>query len=175
LARNDRRVRAALESAAEALEFAAGQCEAQAWRWVAIGGCIALQGALVAALSGYDTADPTAVEHPEAGSTGPRVAPIQTLLRRATSPGVLADPERLGGLTGARRQALALVELRNRAVHVDLSDHPVDLSPVPVLMGGVIRLVRHLVIEHPAFSEAAGGTLPRRIERALDRLEAETC
>lgn len=175
LARNSRRVRAALESAADALEFAATQAEAGAWRWVAIAACMALQGALVAALSGYDTADPQAVHHPDNGEGGPRVAALQTLLRRAASPDHLHDPERLGGLTGAKRQALELVELRNRAVHVDLGDSPLDLSRVPALLVGVSRLVRHLVLDHPAFPPEAAGGFPQRIDRALARLDATLC
>lgn len=175
LARNSRRVRAALESAADALEFAATQAEAGAWRWVAIAACMALQGALVAALSGYDTADPGAVHHPDSGEGTPRVATLQTLLRRAASPDHLHDPERLGGLAGAKRQALELVELRNRAVHVDLSDSPLDLSRIPALMEGSTRLIRHLVLEHPAFPEEAAGGVPLRIERALARLDATIC
>jgi len=175
LARNNRRVRAALESAAEALEFTARQAEAGAWRWCAIGCCIALQGALVAALSGYETADAAAVEHPDSSAGAPRVATIQTLLRRAASPDHLADPERLGGLTGAKRKALALVELRNRAVHVDLSDSPLDLSEVPALIAGPLALIHHLVVAHPAFPAEANHKNVTRIAEALASLEARIC
>ncbi|MEO0818516.1 MAG: hypothetical protein AAFX86_14585 [Pseudomonadota bacterium] len=175
MARNSRRVRAALERCADALDFAAGQAEAGAWRWVAIAACIGLQGALVAALSGYDTAQPDAVRHPDSGDGPARVATLQTLLRRAASPDHLGDPERLGGLTGPKRQALELVELRNQAVHVDLGDNPLDLSRVPALLEGVARLVRHLVLDHPAFAAEADGGFPQRIDRALARLSATIC
>ncbi|MEM1106900.1 MAG: hypothetical protein AAGH87_10975 [Pseudomonadota bacterium] len=180
MARNDRRVRAALIRTAEALEFAELQAAAAAeapgaWRWCAIASCMALQGALVAALSGYDTADPGDVLHPEAGPDLAKVAPIATLLRRASSGQVLNDPERLGAMSGAKRQALALVELRNRAVHVDLSDAGLDLSDVPRLLPGPVRLMTHLVCLHPAFPAASFQPWQGQIARHLTALRDRVC
>ncbi|MEM9740459.1 MAG: hypothetical protein AAF829_11375 [Pseudomonadota bacterium] len=175
MARNSRRVRAALESTADALEFAAVQAEVGAWRWVAIAASIGLQGALVAALSGYDTAQPDAVRHPDPGEDAARVATVQTLLRRAGSRDYLDDPERLAGLTQAKRQALDLIALRNRAVHVDLTDSPLDLAQVPSRLVGVSRLLRHLILDHPAFPAEAADRCPQRIDRALTRLNATIC
>ena len=160
-------VRRALESVAEGLEFAAAQAGEGAWRWVAISTCMALQGALVAALSGYETADPAAVAHPDDPA---RVASISTLLRRAASTDYLADPERLSGLTGARRQALALAELRNRAVHMALDGQPAPMEDVVKSLPGTLDLIRYLVLDHPAFEPEDGAPYTSRIIAALARL-----
>lgn len=167
-----RRVRAGLEAVCEGLEEAARQGEVSGWRWCAIALTMALQGALVAALSGYETAGLEDVAHP---SEEGRVAPLQTLLRRAASPDYLADPERLSGRAGQVRAALALRELRNRAMHVPLAGAPVDFSEVRMLAPEVLALISHLVTGAPAFDEAANHVLVRRAEAALARLETAMC
>lgn len=166
LDQNRRRVRRALETTADALEFAAGQAEAGAWRWAAVATCMALQGALVAALSGYETALPAHVAHPdEAG----KVASISTLMRRAASPDFLADPERLSGHTGAKRQALELVELRNQIVHMPLDGRTVSEDAIAAALPGALALTRHLAVDHPAFLDSDGAPYSSRIRAALAR------
>lgn len=171
---NRRRVRRSLDAVADALDFAASQAENQGWRWVAISVCIALQGALVAALSSYDSAAPEDVTAPDAGSE-PRIAAVPTLLRRAASPDYLEAPERLSGLTGAKRQALALVELRNRAVHLALDGAPVPVEDVARHLPGALAIIRHLVLDHPAFAAEDGAATRARLTAALARLSRIMC
>lgn len=168
----ERRVRAGLEAACEGLEEAGRQAEAGGWRWCAIALTMALQGALVAALSGYETAVPEDVAHP---SEEGRVAPLQTLLRRAASPDYLADPERLSGRNSEVRSAMALRELRNRAMHVALSGSPNDFADVADLAPGPLALIRHLVLDAPAFDAASNHMLVNRARAGLQRLETAIC
>lgn len=169
---NRRRVRRALETTAETLNFAAAQAEAGAWRWAAISTCMALQGALVAALSGYETAQLAHVAHPDEAD---KVASISTLLRRAASPDYLADPERLSGQNGAKRQALELVELRNQVVHMPLDGRAVDSEAITSALPGTLALMQHLLIDHPAFQASDGEPHTSRIRAALALLSLSLC
>lgn len=183
MAQNSRRVSAALANSAEALAFAGEQAEAGQWRWVAIASCIALQGALVAALSGYETAQAVDVLHPEEAGQGggsapgqaPKIATIQTLLRRVGSADYLTDPERLSGHRAAVRAALDLVALRNRAVHVSPDGERADFAAARAGVAGACEIIHHLVIAHPAFDPAANGAVRSEIDRALKRLSAAIC
>lgn len=175
LAQNNRRANAALANAAEALGFAAEQAEAERWRWVAIACCVGLQGALVAALSGYETASEADVLHPAGPGEAPKIAAIATLLRRAASADYLQAPERITGQGEARRAALDLVELRNRAVHVSPVGERMDFEGARAGARGVCALVRYLVVAHPAFDATANRQVCGDIDRALKRLSAAIC
>jgi len=142
---------------------------------VAISGCIALQGALVAALSGYETAEEAHVLAPGSPGDAPRIAAIPLLLRNCASPACLQAPERLSGFTAARRHALALVEVRNRAVHLSVDGAPLGLEDVPAHMAAIDPIIRHLTLVHPSFPAGAAGRSPQAIERALVRLAVILC
>ena len=155
------RVEAALLAALEALGLARREAAAGQWRWVALGLVSALQGALVAALSGYETAEVEAVLNP---SQADRIAPVALLLRRARSQDYLNPPEQVE-LSGSRQRALERVlTIRNSAVHA-LSVELHDTFGRDAL--AVLDLIRHLVVDAPAF-------LPRqhRVVAALIRDEA---
>lgn len=148
------RITEALTAALEALKLARREAEGGASdparrRWTALGLVSALQAALVAALSGYDTAREEAVRdlsHPD------RIAPVAMLLRRARSAEYLNQPERLE-LTGSRQRALErLMAVRNAAVHALRVETPETFADDAL---AAVDLIAHLVLEAPAFDPAA--------------------
>lgn len=148
-----RRVSAALEAAHAALGLARREAEGAALdagrlRWTALGLVSALQGALVAALSGYETAELEAVldpSHPE------RIAPVAMLLRRAQSDAFLNPPER-PEIRGSDQRAIARVmAVRNAAVHALPASVPDSLAEDA---RRVTALIDHLVLQAPAFDPA---------------------
>lgn len=113
------RVRTALAAAVEALRLARREAEGGATdrarlAWVALGMISALKGALVAALSSYDTAEVAAVMDPSDAS---RLAPVTLLLRRARSADYLNLPERLSLSAGQMKAVERVISVRNAAVH----------------------------------------------------------
>ncbi len=156
-----RRVAAALEAAHAALGLARREAEGAVGdtgrlRWTALGLVSALQGALVAALSGYETAELDAVldpSHPE------RIAPVALLLRRARAEDFLNPPER-PEITGSDLRAIERVmAVRNAAVHALPAGVPETFASDA---GRVAALIGHLVISAPAFDPA-----PLRVMTAL--------
>lgn len=155
------RVRMALEAAHEALGLArreaAGALQDTArLRWVALGIVSTLQGVLVAALSGYETAELEAVLNP---SQPERIAPVAFLLRRARSGEYLNSPERVE-LSGSRQRALErVIDVRNAAVHALSVEIPETFAAD---VRTALHLIEHLVIDAPAFDPA-----PVRVITAL--------
>jgi len=147
------RVRMALEAAHEALGLARREADgargdAARWRWVALGIVSTLQGALVAALSGYETAELEAVLNP---SQPERIAPVAFLLRRARSGDYLNPPERVE-LSGSRQRALErVIDVRNAAVHALSVEIPESFAAD---VRTALHVIEHLVIEAPAFDPA---------------------
>ena len=119
--------------------------DAARWRWVSVGMVIALQGALVAALSGYETAADDDVVDP---SSPERYAPVTLLLRRARSEEFLNTPERVEMTGSVLRQIERLVTFRNGVVHGLGADDDEGLAKG---CRKVLGVVRHLVLSHPAF------------------------
>jgi hypothetical protein len=170
------RVRQALQAAIEALKLARREAEGAQddparRRWLALGIVSALQGVMVAALSGYDTASIDAVLNP---SQPDRIAPVGLLLRRARSAEYLVAPEQVE-LTGSGERALErLIAVRNAAVHALRSEVP-DSFAADCLVAA--QLIRHLASGAPAFDAAVAGVLTpllndelRGLERALRAL-----
>jgi hypothetical protein len=166
------RIGDALEAALEALRLArrelAGTAEEPGrWRWVALGLVSALQASLVAALSGYASASIEDVANP---SQSDRVAPVSLLLRRARSSEYLNPPERLD-LTGSQLRRLEdLVAMRNAAVHGLGFQLPANPRHVAKVAAGVIK---HLMLDHPAFEVAGFVLFLSLIGRELTLLGAE--
>lgn len=163
----NRRVRLALGAVLEALKLvrreAAGATEPARLGWAALGMVSALQGALVAALSGYETAAIDAVLNP---SQPERIAPVAFLLRRARSGAYLNAPERVE-LSGSRQRALGrVIDVRNAAVHALSVELPETFLQD---MQAAAQLIEHLVLQAPAFDPA-----PVRVMLALiaDELQA---
>jgi hypothetical protein len=156
-----RRVSAALEAVHAALGLAQREAEGAAvdagrLRWAALGLVSALQGALVAALSGYETAEVDAVldpSHPE------RIAPVALLLRRARSEEFLNPPERPETSGSDQRAIERVMAVRNAAVHALPAGVPESFASDAARLAA---LIRHLVIEAPAFDPA-----PLRVVTAL--------
>lgn len=121
----------------------------QRWRWVSVGLVIGLQGALVAALSGYETAADADVVDP---SSPERYAPVTLLLRRARSTDYLNAPERLEMTGSTLHQIERLIAYRNAVVH-GLSVG--DAEGVAKGCRKVLGVVRHLVLSHSAFDASA--------------------
>lgn len=149
----------ALIATAEAVAFARGQASdlpdrPEAWRWVSIALTMALQGACIAALLAYDTADPADILAPEdraSGATPPKLAPVALLLRRVTSSTHLADPDRLPFTASRKQSVLDFVAYRNAAAHIlPLSTVP-GPEELPRLAEAVIDALTHLCVTHPAF------------------------
>jgi hypothetical protein len=138
------RIAAGLCACADGLALAARESLLPHQAFVSTGLVLALQGALVAALSGYATAEWAHVRDP---SDAARTAPIALLLRRAQSGEYLNSPERLH-LSRARSLAVArLVAHRNARLHAE--------NGVPVIDAGdaahALAIVSHLVVTAPAF------------------------
>jgi hypothetical protein len=175
----DRRIARLLDTAGEALALAAREIQeaerfAARWRWVAVGLVAALQAALAAALSGYATARPQDIADPAAPQ---QLAPLGLLLRRARSRQYLNPPERLILPLAEEAAIQRLISLRNAAVHA--ATMAPSASPA-VDAAAALRLIRHLVLTHPAFDPAphtavlvmAGEALVR-LEQICTRLTAE--
>lgn len=126
------------------------------WRWVSVGLVIALQGALVAALSGYETAADEDVVDP---SSPDRYAPVTLLLRRARSMDYLNAPERVEMTGSTLQQIERLVTYRNAVVH-GLGTG--DAEGVAKGCRKGLGIVRHLVLSHPAFDAS-----PHHLVRTL--------
>ncbi len=165
------RVRLALVTALEALKLARREAEGAAGdssrlRWAALGIVSTLQGALVAALSGYETATLDAVQNP---SQPERIAPVAFLLRRARSGEYLNAPERVE-LSGSRQRALErVIDVRNAAVHALSVEVPETFVQDMRVAAG---LIRHLVLEAPAFDPAPVRVVSALIADELTALEA---
>lgn len=144
------RIRLALDGAIEALKLARREAEGaredrQRLRWVAVGMVSALQCALVAALSGYDTATLEAVLDPPQDD---RVAPVSLLLRRARSQEYLSPPEKLELTTGRLHAIERVVSLRNAGVH------GLDAEPPESFFRDaetLLDVISHLAVHAPAF------------------------
>ncbi len=155
------RVRLALEAAHEALRLARREAEGGVsdrarLRWVALGIVSTLQGTLVAALSGYETAAVEAVLNP---SQPDRIAPVALLLRRARASEYLNPPERVE-ISGSRQRALErVIDVRNAAVHALAAELPQTFSAD---VRTALHLIEHLVFDAPAFDPA-----PVRVVSAL--------
>lgn len=167
------RIRDALDAVLEALrlarrELAGVRDEPERWRWVSLGLVSALQASLIAALSGYATAQPEHVANP---SQPGRAAPVALLLRRAKSAEYLSPPERLQ-LTGAQARDLeALIVMRNAAVHglgFRVAGHPVHLVHVAA------EVIRWLLKTHPAFDVSRFVLILTLIDLELAAIVPET-
>jgi hypothetical protein len=170
------RVRLALDVTLESLKLARREAEGAAHdparlRWAALGMVSTLQGALVAALSGYETATVDAVLNP---SQSERIAPVAFLLRRARSSEYLNVPERVE-LSGSRQRALErMIDVRNAAVHALSVEIPATFARDMRVAAG---LVGHLVLEAPAFDPEPVRVVSALIAdelRALDAALQET-
>lgn len=165
------RIAYALDGALEAMRLARRELEHVAeqperWRWVALGLVSALQASLIAALSGYETAQVEDVANP---SDPHRIAPVAVLLRRAASGEYLNRPERLE-LPGAEmRRIERLILLRNAAVHGLGFRPPQDGKDLVAAGEGVIR---HLLIAAPAFLREDFAVFLALVEDELSALEA---
>ncbi len=163
------RVQRALSASLEALKLARREAEAAAadparQRWAALGLVSALQGALVAALSGYESADLDAVLNP---SQRERIAPVALLLRRARSGDYLNAPERVD-LPGSRQRALdRVISVRNAAVHALSVAVPATFAEDARV---ATELIAHLVLEAPAFDPARVGIVSALIADELKAL-----
>ncbi|MEQ9504791.1 MAG: hypothetical protein RLO80_00870 [Hyphomonas sp.] len=144
------RTRLALGTALEALKLAQREAVGAAqdkahWGWVALGLVTALQAALVAGLSGYETAAVEAVQNP---SQPERIASGSLLMRRASSAAFLNLPERVD-LSGSQLRAVQrVVAVRNAAVHSLGLVLPRTFAADAL---EVVRLLQHLVLDAPAF------------------------
>lgn len=165
------RIADALEAAHEALklaerELAASAAEPARWRWVALGLVSALQASLIAALSGYETAEDDAITVP---GQPDRIAPVALLLRRARADAYLQPPERPDLTAGAIARLEALTMLRNAAVHGLAFRVPADSAR---LADTSVQLMQHLLVRRPAFAAASHGVVLALIADVLARLEA---
>lgn len=167
----DERVRQALDAAAQALGLAARELEgAQGdpgrWRWVALGLVSALGAGLIAALSGYDTAQLADVTDP---ADPARAAPLALLIRRARSASWLNDPERLRLSRTRLRQINRLLGLRNAAVHAMAFTPPADAA---ALIDAVLPVLRQLLLDAPSFNPERFAPQFEKVVSSLRAVEA---
>lgn len=164
------RLEEALDGVVSALGLAVREAEGALgdpgrWRWVALGLVSALGAALVAALSGYDTASPEDVSDPAEPA---RIAPIALLLRRVRSGDYLNTPERLRMSRAGLRQLSRLLAVRNAGVHGMSFSAPDDSHELVAVARAVLR---HLLIDHPAFDPARFPGKTAGIEELIRALE----
>ena len=153
-------------------EVAGVDADAARWRWVSVGMVIALQGALVAALSGYETAEHADVVDP---SSPERYAPVALLLRRARSMDYLNAPERVEMTGSALHQIERLIAYRNAVVHGLGAG---DAEGVAKGCRKALGIVRHLVLSHPAFDASPHHLVCTLISdeiSGIERLLADRC
>jgi hypothetical protein len=146
--------------------------DAARWRWVSVGFVIGLQGALVAALSGYETAADADVVDP---SSPDRYAPVTLLLRRARSTDYLNGPERVEISGSTVNQIERLLTYRNAVVHGLGAG---DAEGVAKGCRKVLGVVRHLVLSHPAFDASPHHLVCTLISdevSGIERLLADRC
>jgi hypothetical protein len=156
---------------------------------VSVGLVIALQGACVSALTGYETAEPGDVLDPasakklaqwEARETGlargprpaGRLAAVETLLRRVSSPEYLVDPERLDITRRRLDDALKLVEMRNAVVHFTGRGDIAESGEMRAPVTAACDIIGHLVHDRPAFDPAPHGRDLARISRDVEAIRA---
>lgn len=167
-----KQVEPALLGALEGLKLAnrelpwAGE-DPERWRWVAVGLVTALKCALIAALSGYETASPGDTADLKDAT---RVAPLALLLRRARSERYLVAPERLQATAAEVEACLRLAAYRNQVVHGVAAERPDRI-------GGDCRralgLVRHLLVAAPAFDPARHAVTAALISDEISRLQRQ--
>lgn len=167
------RITASLDAVHEALRMArreaAGiEADPQRLRWTAVGMIIALQGALVAALSGYESADAADVIDP---STPECFAPVALLLRRARSLDYLNPPERLELTASQVRQIEHVVTYRNGVVHGSSGGGQADNESVMRGCRRIVQVVGHAVLAHPSFEAARHGIICALIADEVSGLE----
>ncbi|MFT5774901.1 hypothetical protein [Hyphomonas sp.] len=171
------RIAASLDSVHEAVrmarrELSGGDEDTARWRWVSVVLVIALQGALVAALSGYETAADADVVDP---SNTERYAPVTLLLRRARSTDYLNTPERVEMTGSTLNQIERLIAYRNAVVHgLGAGDAEGVAKGCRKLLG----VVRHLVLLHPAFDASPHHLVCTLISdevSGIERLLADRC
>lgn len=141
--------------------------------WRAVGLVAALQSALACALSAYDTADPQDILDPAVrDDRAARLAPVSLLLRRACSQDYLSDPERLSLSRPGRRCLDALIARRNRQLHPVASNGSQfnDTSP-EAERAAAWQVLRHLIVEHPAFDTGLFPALYSDLSTQLRRLD----
>jgi hypothetical protein len=146
--------------------------DAARWRWVSVGLVIGLQGALVAALSGYETAADADVVDP---SSPDRYAPVTLLLRRARSTDYLNGPERVEISGSTVNQIERLLTYRNAVVHGLGAG---DAEGVAKGCRKVLGVLRHLVLSHPAFDASPHHLVCTLISdevSGIERLLADRC
>jgi hypothetical protein len=171
------RIAASLDSVHEAVrmarrELSGGDEDTARWRWVSVVLVIALQGALVAALSGYETAADADVVDP---SNTERYAPVTLLLRRARSTDYLNTPERVEMTGSTLNQIERLIAYRNAVVHGLGAG---DAEGVAKGCRKVLGVVRHLVLLHPAFDASPHHLVCTLISdevSGIERLLADRC
>lgn len=147
-------LRAALEGLKLARrELAGTDADPERWRWVATGLVSALKAAMIAALSGYETASPEDAEDP---LNPGKMAPLGLLLRRVRSARYLVAPERLDAGRGNVDAALRLQAYRNEAVHGLGGKRP---DTIRADAGRVVAMVRHFLADAPAFDPARHAVL----------------
>ena len=170
---HEARIRAGLEAVTDALALMEREIAAAGWRGVAIAAGLALEGACVAALSAYDTAELDAILHPDQKAGGSdRLAPPQTLLRRVASPTYLDTPDRLALSRAEDRDLAALIVLRNRAAHVGIEPGPTDFGAVLEVLPTLLTALSHLCVDHPAFPGPRWQADRDRIAEALARIKS---
>lgn len=165
------RLRLAMDAALDALGLAVRESKISldqpaSRRWVALGLTSALQGALVAALSRYETAELDAVLDP---SHPDRIAPVALLLRRARSAEYLDLPDRVELSASAMLAIERVIAVRNAAVHAIRSE-------VPASFAADVRVVTHLLrhlLTAPTPAHQGGTPLQSALAQAnLDWIEA---
>ncbi|MCA8902740.1 MAG: hypothetical protein KDA53_15985 [Hyphomonas sp.] len=145
-----RRIGPALAGVLEGLklarrEWAAAASDPPRGRWVPVGLVSALQDALVAALSAYDSARDEDVADP---SNPEHLAPVTLLLRRARSQEYLDLPERLE-LSGAGHKAVeTVIAARNGVLHGSGEGAG---ALIAADVRAVLGVLAHLCRDHPAF------------------------
>lgn len=176
-----------IEEFVGSLEFAAS-CASdlskrpEVWRWFVLSLHLALQGALVCAMKGFDTSGVLALSSPSARRTqewlaagAPRgaspnqqLASVRELLVRAEN--YLPANNRLPFSREQANDLLRLNEIRNNFAHLVADGWSLDLTGLPRISLNTIAAIEHLAVTAPTFWHQYEDDQLERVRRALGNL-----
>ncbi|WP_321488128.1 hypothetical protein [uncultured Hyphomonas sp.] len=147
-------------------ELAGGETDPPRRRWVPVALVSALQAGLVAALSGYESAQKGDVTDP---SQPDRIAPVALLLRRARSTEYFSPPELLELPGRVLRDIENVIAARNGVLH---GPNGVQKPAVNEAYRSVLQVLQQICLTHPSFPLEGHGVILALIRDEISALEA---
>jgi hypothetical protein len=146
-------------------ELAGAETDPPRGRWVPVALVSALQAGLVAALSGYESAEEGDVTDP---SQPDRIAPMALLLRRARSTKYLNPPELLELPGRMLRDIENVVAARNGVLH---GPDAAEKREVNEAYRSILQVLQQICLTHPSFPLKGHGVILALIRDEISALE----